>query len=188
VINTLNVTVNDPTYNKSGSVTGVVSLNTGITCPPSTVNIHLTCTAGLWAGSTLTLTESHSPPTQFLGWSGDCTGTAPTCTVSMAQARNVGASFGPDWRPLSVTIGGSTVGTVNASLTGLQAPSFGGSCSYATPGTPHNCTIPYALGSTVTLTIPSSLPFVGWSGDCTGSARTCTVTMDQARNVTAIFQ
>jgi uncharacterized repeat protein (TIGR02543 family) len=32
---------------------------------------------------------------KFTGWSGDCTGTAPTCTVTMTAAKTVTATFSP---------------------------------------------------------------------------------------------
>ncbi len=51
------------------------------------------------------------------------------------------------------------------------------------------CVAAYAPGTTVNLTTtpaPGSI-FTGWSGDCTGTDP-CTVTMTQARSVTATFQ
>jgi PKD repeat protein len=40
---------------------------------------------------------------------------------------------------------------------------------------------------TLTATPASGRHFIGWSGDCTGKALTCQVTMDKARSVTATF-
>jgi uncharacterized repeat protein (TIGR02543 family) len=53
-----------------------------------------------------------------------------------------------------------------------------------------DCTESYAANSLVTLTATAAFGYVfsGWSGDCTGTARTCVVTMSAARNVTANFQ
>ena len=52
-----------------------------------------------------------------------------------------------------------------------------------------DCEEVYDFGTVVTLTARLSpeagTNFKGWSGDCTGTDTTCTVTMDQARNVTA---
>ena len=51
-----------------------------------------------------------------------------------------------------------------------------------------DCTESYASGATVTLTAaPKSGRTVTWSGACTGSAATCTVTMTAAKTVKATF-
>lgn len=51
------------------------------------------------------------------------------------------------------------------------------------------CSAEYAPGETVTLTASSGSfsSFREWGGACTGSGTTCTVTMDEAKNVTARF-
>jgi hypothetical protein len=53
---------------------------------------------------------------------------------------------------------------------------------------PH-CAESYAADSAVTLAAnpAPNWSFAGWTGDCSGSARTCVVTMSAARNVTAVF-
>nr|WP_238536774.1 hypothetical protein [Methylococcus capsulatus] len=60
--------------------------------------------------------------------------------------------------------------------------SCGTSCSSASAS--------FASGSMVTLTASPFIfrKFTGWSGDCTGTSRTCTVLMDRARTVNATFQ
>lgn len=40
---------------------------------------------------------------------------------------------------------------------------------------------------TLTATLASGYPFLGWGGACTGAATTCTVTMDAAKSVSANF-
>jgi len=78
----------------------------------------------------------------------------------------------PTPNPLSVIKSGTGSGTVSSNPAGINcgstcSGSFGGSVTLtATPAT----------GST----------FAGWSGACTGTG-TCTVTMDGAKNVTAVF-
>ena len=73
---------------------------------------------------------------------------------------------------LSVTKAGTANGTVTCSS------SAGTSCSGPFPG-----------GTVVTLTaVPDSgATFAGWSGGCTGSSATCSVTMNASRSVTATF-
>lgn len=52
-----------------------------------------------------------------------------------------------------------------------------------------SCSLNPAAGATVTLTAhpDSSSSFAGWSGDCSGGAATCTLTMSASRTVTATF-
>lgn len=59
----------------------------GITCTAAT------CTAALTSGATVTLTAHPHESSGFAGWSGDCSGTGATCTLSMSAARNVTATF-----------------------------------------------------------------------------------------------
>jgi hypothetical protein len=73
---------------------GTVSSNPGgITCSKSAGS----CAAQYDAGTQVTLTAQPSQLATFNGWGGDCAsaGSATTCTVSLDQARNVTASFGP---------------------------------------------------------------------------------------------
>ena len=126
-------------------------------------------------GTSVTLTETPSSGWSFTGWSGACTGSAATCTVSMSQARSVTATFTQVTYQLSVTQVGS--GSVSSDVSGI---------SLTTPGTQSHS---YNGGTSVTLTESpaSNYSFTGWSGACTGSAATCTVSMSQARSVTATF-
>ena len=77
---------------------------------------------------------------------------------------------------LSLTKTPAAGGTVTG--TGI---SCGTSCSFTSAD--------YASTDSVTLTrtISSGYTFVGWSGDCTGTAATCTVSMNVPRSVTATY-
>ena len=75
--------------------------------------------------------------------------------------------------PLTVTLAGDGAGSVTSDPAGIDCP--------------EDCSEDYDDGTLVTLAAtpePGSL-FSGWSGDCSGES--CTVTMDQARSVTATF-
>jgi len=50
-------------------------------------------------GAVITLTAVPNENAYFTGWSGSCSGTAPTCTVTMNGSRVVGAGFG--WRAVA---------------------------------------------------------------------------------------
>src|SRR5262249_30800736 len=97
-----------------------------------------------------------------------------TCTVTMSQTRNVTATFTTPAPPL-LTVAISGTGTVSSSPGGINCP---GTCSQTFP-----------VGSSVQLTAQagSGWQFFQWSGDCTGGVTPCTVTMSQARSVTATF-
>ena len=91
-------------------------------------------------------------------------GQAVTCTFT-----NTRIQF-----PLSANVIGN--GTVTSNPTGID-------CGV-------DCNKSYNGGSKIVLTATpaSGQKFVGWSNDCSGSASTCNVTMDQARKVTATFE
>jgi len=99
----------------------------------------------------------------------------------MDQARNVTAQFDPiPSLALNISVvGNGGGGTVSASPTG----------SSITPCNTTNCYIYHTTGQVVTLTAnpDSSSLFIRWSGACTGTTNTCTVTMGTAMNVTANF-
>jgi uncharacterized repeat protein (TIGR02543 family) len=73
------------TVSKSGS--GSVASS------PSGINCGSTCSASYASGTSVTLTASAATGYSFTGWSGACSGTNASCTVSMTQARSVSASF-----------------------------------------------------------------------------------------------
>jgi hypothetical protein len=75
---------------------------------------------------------------------------------------------------LTVAISGSGSGTVTSSPAGINC---GATCSHA---------YPTGTGVTLTETPASGSVFSGWTGACSGSGG-CTVTMSQARSVTATF-
>lgn len=51
------------------------------------------CSNTFLHGASVTITAKPDPGWAFNGWTGACAGTSTTCTVSMVQARNVGAAF-----------------------------------------------------------------------------------------------
>jgi hypothetical protein len=169
----------------------VVSAPLGISCAP-------TCTGDFVSGSTVTLVATPNAGSTFTGWSGDCTGTdASSCSVTMDQARSVTATF--DLLPAVVSDDESigvtddvTVTPVTFTLTTTSAGIGAGVVVSAPLGIScaPTCTGDFVSGSTVTLvaTPNAGSTFTGWSGDCTGTdASSCSVTMDQARSVTATF-
>jgi uncharacterized repeat protein (TIGR02543 family) len=59
---------------------------------PAGINCGATCSAAFVVGTTVTLTAV-SGNGYFTGWSGDCTGTTPSCIFKMMGNRSVTANF-----------------------------------------------------------------------------------------------
>ena len=148
---------------------GVVSSPSGIVC-------GTTCSESFPGGSTVTLTATPASGSYFAGWSGACAGTGG-CTVTMSSAKSVTATFttGVPHYALTVFKSGTGSGPVTSSPSGIV-------CGSA-------CSASFAQGTSVTLTAApnSGSAFAGWSGACSGTASTCVVTMNSAKNVTATF-
>lgn len=151
---------------RGGDGTGTVT-GPGIDCGSD-------CAERYDPGTVVTLTATPGAESTFLEWTGACTTTTTTCTVTMDAAKSVTAKFSV--RPvLNVSKAGTGQGTVTSNPSGI---SCGG-----------NCSAPYDLGTQVTLTADpgSNSTFGGWSGACSGSSLTCTVTMNGPKTVTATF-
>lgn len=156
------------TVTRNGGGTGTVKSS------PSGINCGTTCTTTYLNGTTVTLTATASTGSVFEKWSGACTGTAKTCTVSMTAAKTVTATFRV--KPLlTVARAGTGVGSVVSSPSGINC---GATCSAR-----------FIPAASVTLTArpATGSRFLQWSGSCTGTARTCTVSMTTNRSVRATF-
>jgi hypothetical protein len=167
----------------SAGLTVSVTGSGTVTSNPAGINCPSTCSQTFAGGPQVTLTATPSGGSNWVfgGWSGACSGAGP-CTVTMAAAQSVTATFVQGYT-LSVNVSGS--GTVTSSPTGMNCPS--------------TCSDGYASNTSVTLTATpaSGWSFSGWSfGIATGGLGTpcstagaspCTVTMNTATSVTAIF-
>jgi secreted trypsin-like serine protease len=158
----------------SGTGSGKVTSNPGgINCLPD-------CSFGYTSGTNVTLTATADSGSAFTGWTGaGCSGTG-TCTVTMDQARSVDAEFTntsstPTMRTLTVVKSGGGSGTVTSNPAGINCGS--------------DCSASFTNGTSVTLTATpaSGSTFAGWEGEGCSGTGTCTVAMDQAREVTATF-
>jgi hypothetical protein len=77
----------------AGFVTSVSP--TGISCSISGASTSDNCSASFPVGTSVTLSATPLSNSGFLGWTGACSGSSPTCVVTMTQARTVGARFAP---------------------------------------------------------------------------------------------
>jgi hypothetical protein len=170
IVNTPNAVTYRLSVSKSGTGTGTV------TSDPAGVICGSTCSAFFPSGTVVTLTAAPSPGSVFASWSNGCTGSTPTCTVTMNRARSVTARFNvtPSYR-LTVTKRGTGTGVVTSTPAGIDCGS--------------SCTATFTAGTQVTLSVTAAAGsfFAGWSGACTGTSPTCTTTMSRARNVAARF-
>ena len=159
------------TVDKQGSGSGTVTSN------PSGINCGTDCSQDYLQGTAVTLTASPSFAHVFTNWSGCNSVTVDNkCNVTMNAAKTVTATF-EVLRVLTVTKSGT--GTVTSDkgnpVDGTKI-NCGGVCATS-----------FANNTQVTLTATTQDNFTGWSGDCTGTAATTTVTMTAAKNCTATF-
>jgi len=136
-----------------------------------------TCSANLAAGTAVTLTATPGSGQSFQSWGGACSGSSPTCALTMTAAHSVTATFS----------GGSTAEvSLSLAVTGHGTVTGGGiSCGNGKTA----CTAKVSKDSTVGLTATpaAGASFAGWGGACSDRTLTCTVEMDAAKNVTARF-
>ena len=120
-------------------------------------------TASYTSGTVVNLTATPNTGYHFVSWSGACSGTITTCSVTMDANKTVSATFAITTYILTVTrpTGRSIAPTTDT----------------------------YNYGTVVELTATPSTGyhFVAWTGACSGIEPTCSVTMDANKSVTAIF-
>ena len=149
-----------------------------VTASLAGINCGSDCSEPYVSGTTVTLTAVAASGSRFSGWSGCDSAAGASCTVTMSAARTVTATFKLLFT-LTVNKSGLGNGTVTSSPGGI-------SCGA-------DCSEPYVSGTTVTLTVSPQLGSVflnGWSGCDSVSGLTgnvCTVSMSNARSVTATF-
>lgn len=64
-----------------------------VTSTPPGIDCGADCSEAYAIGTAVTLNAAPAAGSSFSGWSGDCAGTAPACTVTLDKARSVTASF-----------------------------------------------------------------------------------------------
>ncbi len=146
----------------NGQVTG-----NGITCGTD-------CTEDLAPNTQVTLTATATTGSMFKQWTGDCTGTTATVTVTMDKAKSCSATF--ELLPVTYTLNVTKTGNGNIKGTGIDC---GTDCTEAN----------LAANTQVTLTATPDAgnQFAGWAGACTGTEATTTVTMTADQTCEAKF-
>ncbi len=129
---------------KAGNGTGTVNgSQPGIACGTS-------CRIFYTPGSSVTLTATPDSDSTFMGWSGACSGNAPTCSVTMDGSKTVTATFA-DITPPSVTAS-IPGGTYHIAQTVTLSSEAGGVIYYTLDGTD-----PVTSGTRLTYAVPISL-------------------------------
>jgi hypothetical protein len=146
-----------------------------VTSSPAGINCGAACATDFVTNTTVTLTAAPGADSVFSGWTGCNSVSGATCTVTMANARSVNASFTLKVFTLTVAKTGLGKGTVTSNPAGI-------SC-----GT--DCTGDFVINTTVTLTATPSLLniFTGWTGCDAVNGSVCTVQMTAAKAVSANF-
>ncbi|WP_395661387.1 S8 family serine peptidase [Aestuariivirga sp.] len=164
-------------YSRGGTGTGTLSASVG---GQPVVCAGASCSTRQPEGTLVTLSAAASGNSNFSGWSGACSGSAPTCTLTLRADASVVGTFQPRPGNNNVTLSylrtGS--GTISASVDGTST-----TCAAS-------CTITRPSGTLVTLTAqpgPGAV-FAGWSGSCRGTAPTCTLNLRAGGVALATFQ
>ena len=160
------------TVKKIGSGTGKVK--DGFV--ESFIDCGVYCNKDILEGTTVILTASADLGSEFVGWTGDCSGLG-NCILTMDSAKNVFAKFDKKAltkHNLEVKIVG--FGAVKSLPEGIECPT--------------DCKQEYFEGSSVTLTAsPDDDPrFIAWDNACTGTSKTCTLTMTESKLAIARFE
>lgn len=157
------------TVAKTGTGAGLV------TSAPAGINCGGTCMASYVPDTQVTLAATPDADSIFADWSGCDSTTGNQCTVTMTSNRTVTATFNLNERTLTVNKAGTGTGTVTSDLPGINCGS--------------DCDEAYAYDTSVTLRADPDVAsvFVAWSGDCSGSEPTTTITLDENKTCTATF-
>ncbi len=147
-----------------------------VTSAPAGIACGATCQADFSMGTQVTLTAAADAGSIFTGWTGACTGSQPTCTLTLAAATSVTAAFAPVMFTVTTAIVGNGTGSVVATpaALGLSCPS---ACT---------ATVAYDTPITLTATPTGASLFVGWSGGCSGTAP-CTFNVRDNVTINAAF-
>lgn len=156
------------TLQKAGNGSGTVTAP-GINCGSD-------CSQTYDDGTSVTLTAAAAAGSTFTSWSGCDSNSGASCTVLMNESRTVKASFaleGEDRVTLTVARAGNGTGTIVAD---------GIDCG-------NDCTESYVRGTEVSLQANAGTGslFGNWAGCDSTDGDVCTVTMSQARTITATF-
>ncbi len=156
---------------KTGTGTGKV------TSAPAGIDCGSDCEEPYEEGKHVTLTATPDAGSEFVKWTGACTGTG-ICKVTMSAAREATAEFKVVVKPnftLAVERIGTGTGKVTSSPAGIDCGS--------------DCEEAYQEGKEITLTATADAgsAFEHWTGGGCSGTEPCKVTMSGVKKVRAVF-
>jgi hypothetical protein len=157
-------------YTLQVSVTG----SGNISSSPSGIDCGSDCAEIYQSGTVVSLTATPDSGFEFIGWTGACTGTG-ACQVTVTDNLSAAAEFREiGVESFTLTVSAPQNGTITSSPLGIDCGS--------------DCSQSYEANTSVTLTATPNegFEFTSWAGDCSGTS--CSLTMSQARSVSATFQ
>jgi len=154
------------TVQKTGTGGGIVTDAAG------SLNCGTTCSIDVLSGQIVTLTAVPNATSTFAGWSGGCTGTAPTCSATVTADTSVTATFSKRVAALSVRTEGA--GRVTSSPAGIACGK--------------RCRGSFPVGTITLIAKPTAgWTFSRWAGACRGTRPVCHLSLNRASTVTASF-
>ncbi len=161
---------------------------------PKGINCAAACSkaeASLYKNAVVTLTEKPASGSTFTEWTGACSGSGETCTVTMTEAKSVNAVFGGASKeivnPKTLTLSkeGTGYGTVKATGLACEADCTETEVSYT--GGVTEPKVKAAATATLVATKAPGSEFNGWSGCDSEPEGKCVVSMSAAKSVSAEF-
>ncbi len=154
---------------------GITLAGTGggtISSSPAGIACGATCTSAFPRDTIVTLTAVPDTGSVFGGWSGACTGTVPTCEITLADVANATATFTLATYTVMVSKSGLGSGTVSGNGINCGA----------------TCMITVDHGTAISLSAaPGALStFAGWGGACSGTSA-CALTVTGNSTISASF-
>ncbi len=130
----------------------------------------------------VTLTANPVATAEFAGWAGDCTGTSPTCTVTMNANKTVTATFNLKTTKLRLSATGGSISGVSAQVGSQPRACTEDSCVW---------TYPIGVTNRINLTAIAATGYVfkEWTGGACLSTTNpaCSLTFDTDTTATAVF-
>ncbi len=131
---------------------------TGISCPGD-------CDESYDFGTAVQLTATSADCYDFTNWSGDCSGTSPTCTLTMDADKSATANFAIKTFTVTISKAGNGTGTLSESTQTV------------------NC----GDNLTITATPDATSDFAGWTGDASGTGDAVLTNITSDKTLTATF-
>lgn len=153
---------------KNSSNNAVETFNLENSVTPANAGTVYPAGGSFEAGEEVQITATPNENWLFKEWNGDFSGSGNPATVTITKNMSINALFEQLTYPLTIEVEGE--GDVSEQIV--------------------NAKTDYAHGTTVELTANAAehWEFVEWQGDLSASENPATITMDQAKTVTAVFE